>query len=191
MTVHRRILPAFVPLLFLLMGACDAPMSAGADFDASVDFRRYDTFAWEDAIPLPTGDPRLDENPFFDARIRESVTAELVSRGILQVDLEAEPSLLVHYHASVQDRVEVYDRDTASGYDVAEFGPGTEVYQWEEGTLLVDLVDAESMRVIWRGWSRTDVTRALDDLQAMAALLQAAAREMFSHLPREVEVGGA
>ena len=166
-------------------------MSAGADFDPGMDFHVYETFAWEDAIPLPTGDPRLDENPFFDERIREAVTAELVARGIRNVDIDAQPSLLVHYHASVQDRIEVYHHDTAAGYEVSGFEAGTEVYQWDEGTLLVDLVDTESMRVVWRGWSRADVTRALDDLEAMALLLQAAAREMFSHLPREVGVGGA
>ncbi len=173
-------------LLPLLIAACDAPMSAGADYDASLDFTRFGTFAWEEAELHPTGDPRLDDNPFFDERIRAVVTAELAARGVRVVGIDDAPDLLVHYHASVRDRVEVYEVDRSAGYDVSDYGPGTEVYQYEEGTLLVDLVERESMRVIWRGWARADITRAIDDLEVMGQLLQAAAREMFSHYPAGV-----
>lgn len=38
---------------------------------------------------------------------------------------------------SVRDRVEVYESDRARGYETPEYGPGTRVIQYEEGTLLV------------------------------------------------------
>jgi len=174
--------------LMLTVAACEESVSAGADFDPDVDFGRYDTFAWEEADPLPTGDPRLDANPFFVARIHEAVEAELASRGIQQVD--ADPALLVHHHASVRDRLHVYEVDRRAGYEVPEYGPGVEVYQYDEGILLVDIVDAETLRVIWRGWARADVTRALENTELLGRLVQEVARAMFREFPREAQVGG-
>jgi hypothetical protein len=175
---------ALVPLLLLATAACDRSMSAGADYDRNLDFEKYDTFAWEAADPLPTGDPRLDANPFFVDRIHNAVTAELAARGVRMV--ESSPSLLVHFHASVRDRVDVFEVDRRAGYDVGEYGPGTAVRQYEEGTLLVDIVDAETLRVIWRGWARADVTRLIDDPDALERLIQEAARAMFREFPRDV-----
>ena len=172
-----------IPFLLISVAACDESMSAGADYDRDVDFTAYHTFAWEEADLLPVGDPRLDGNPFFVERIQNSVSAELAARGLERVGTG--PSLLVHYHASVRDRVDVFEVDRRAGYDVSEYGPGTAVRQYDEGTLLVDVVDAETLRVIWRGWARADVTRFLDQPEALETLVEEAARAMFQHFPRE------
>ena len=168
--------------ILLLGSGCDAPIQTGYDFDSSADFAGYATYAWEDAEPLPTGDPRLDGNPIFQDRVRSSVSGALASHGLQQV--ESSPDLLVHYHASVQDRVEVYEADQAAGYDVtSEYGPGTQVFQYEEGTLLVDLVDADAMRVVWRGWIRADVSGALSNPDALTRLIDAAVEQLFRSYP--------
>lgn len=185
--MHTAILRSVGAVLVLSLGACDNSMSAGADFDPDVDFGTYSSFAWEQADPLPTGDPRLDANPFFVARIHEAVGAELASRGIQQVN--ADPALLVHYHASVRDRLHVYEVDRRAGYEVPDYGPAVEVYQYDEGILLVDIVDAETLRVVWRGWARADVTRALENPERLERLVQEAARAMFREFPREVHGG--
>jgi hypothetical protein len=184
--MNERILRVLGAVLLLFLVACDDSMSAGAVFDPDVDFGKYDTFAWEAADPLPTGDPRPDANPFFVARIQEAVTGEFAARGIERV--ESDPSVLVHYHASVRDRLHVYEVDRRAGYEVPEYGPGVEVYQYDEGILLVDIVDAETLRVVWRGWARADVTRALEDTALLERLVQEAARAMFKEFPREIRV---
>jgi len=166
----------------LLVTGCDAPIQTGYDFDSSADFGSYATYAWEEAEPLPTGDPRLDGNPIFQDRVRTSVSSALAGHGLRQV--ESSPDLLVHTHVSVRDRVEVHEADRSAGYDVSsDYGPGTQVYQYEEGTLVVDLVDAEAMRVIWRGWIRTDVSRALSDPVALERLVDAAVEQLFRSYP--------
>jgi hypothetical protein len=91
--------------------------------------------------PLPTGDPSLDANPFFVARIQEAVTRDFTARGIEPV--ESDPSLLVN------------------------------------------VVDAETLRIVWRGWARADVTRALENTAVLERLVQEAARAMFREFPRD------
>ena len=89
---------------FALVSAC-ATVNAGADFDPAVRLDQYRTYDWGGGDSLPVGDPRLDNNPFFDSRVRAAVELELAARGLRRVTTS--PDLLVHYHASVRQRVDV------------------------------------------------------------------------------------
>ncbi len=183
--MNRPIFTLGVLLLVAGLAACDESMAAGADFDRGFDFTPFTTFAWEPNDGFPVGDPRLEGTPFFEERVHRYVSSELAMRGVRQVGLGETPDLLVHYHAIVRDRVDVYEVDRDAGYESPQFGPGVQVHQYEEGMLLIDLVQASTNRVIWRGWARADVTAALDHPQRLERLVEAAARRMFEYFPRE------
>jgi hypothetical protein len=168
----------------LVVAACSLPMSAGADFKPGVSFAPYETFAWDDADELPTGDPRLDHNPFFTDRLHAAIERALLDRGI-RFD-ETAPGLLVHHHATVRSRVEVFEADQDRGYDPTEYGTGSTVVQWEEGTFLIDIADMETKQVLWRGWARADVERALNDPDRMTAMVDEAVSLMFERFPTGV-----
>ena len=124
-----------------LMGtACGGiPITAGADLEPGYDLTQYTSYTWDEPDGQPTGDPRLDNNPFFVHRMHSAIHWELATRGI---EYNAEgPALTVHHHAIVRDRVEVYEADRTAGY-TTEYGDGTQVIQYEEGTFLVDVADA-------------------------------------------------
>ena len=138
------------------------------------------TFTWAEPDELPIGDPRLDSDPFFVARLHNAITRELAARGIRYVDGDAE--LLVHHHASVRDRVEVLCADHAAGYSGSPYEE-VQVYQYDEGTFLVDIADRQTMRILWRGWARTDLTGSLDDREALGELVDRAIAGMFEKFP--------
>jgi hypothetical protein len=165
------------------VSACAAAMTAGADFDQGVDFSPYATFAWAEADGLPVGDARLENNPFFTDRLHAAIQAELERRGIRHD--ERGTGLLVHHHTSVRNHVDVYEVDRGAGYTGEEYGPGTQVVEYEEGTFLVDIADAESKEILWRGWALANVDQALNDPAAMAELLQRAVSLMFERYPVE------
>jgi hypothetical protein len=52
-------------------------------------------------------------------------------------------------------------------------------------SLLVNVVDAETLRIVWSGWVRADVTRALENPAVLERLVQEAARAMFREFPRD------
>jgi hypothetical protein len=154
---------------------------AGADFDTAMPFGHPASFAWDEPDAVPVGDARLDANPFFLARLHGSVERAFAERGIR---LNAEhPSLLVHHHAVVRDRVDVLAADRSAGYTETSYGPGTQVYQYEEGTFLVDVVDAKTNQVVWRGWATTDLAGALGDPKLLAELVDQSIVKMFGHFP--------
>lgn len=162
----------------LLLGSVGcASMDVGADFEPSTTLAPFRSFAFDTRDALPTGDPRLDNNPFFDSRMRAAVEFEMAAKGLKRG--ESSPDLLVHYHASVSQRVDVLRSDTERGYtDVT--GTPANIVQFDEGTILVDVVDAKSKRVIWRGWARADLGGVLSDPHTMDNFVQKAVHGMFT-----------
>ena len=54
---------------------------------------------------------------------------------------------------------------------------------YEAGTLVLDLVDARTNRVIWRGWAQDSVEDMLNDPDRMAEKIDQAVTRMFALLP--------
>ena len=176
MTLRSRLVGA-MPLAVL--AAC-ATMSAGADLDPKADFSDYRTFAWDPAHVHPTGDPRLDGDPLFDTRVRSLVGGGLSARGLREMVSDSS-DLLIHYHASVRQRVEVYTVDRRYGYDYD--GEEDQVYEWEEGVLVLCVVEPQTSQVIWRGWVQADVDHVMHDPEKIEERLEEAVVKLLELFP--------
>lgn len=166
--------------LGLLLTGCGIAIRAGADYRPGTSLETYRTFGWGPADDMPTGDARLDNNTFFHERIKQAIAEEMTRRGFTYS--ERAPDLLLHYHASVRERVDVYAADEELGYS-SEYGPGTQVVQYDEGTLLVDIARADGMHIIWRGWAQGDLGSVIDDPEALQEQIRESVRLMFDRLP--------
>lgn len=165
----------------LLFMSCAAAVTASADFDPGMDFATITTFAWGPADALPTGDPRLDSNPFFDKRVRSAVEQRLEEKGLRLTDpLSAD--LLLHYHAAVHEQFDVYTADRTFGY-APEYGYEDQVHVYEEGTLLLDMVDRASNTVVWRSWAQTNIEGLIDDPPRLAERIDESVEKMLQAFP--------
>jgi hypothetical protein len=163
-----------VIILPLLMGACASTMGVSSHVDRGADFGRYRTYDWGPADALPTGDPRLDRNPTFKDQLQGEVDRQLRLKGIALASA-GQPDLLLHYHAAASERLDVSGLDQNYAY-------GGEVRAYDAGTILIDVVDARTQRLIWRGWAQGALTDMLDD-DAMTKRLREAVRQMLVQLP--------
>jgi hypothetical protein len=159
--------------LLALIGAGCASIDVGASFDPAIAVAPLTTFDFETQTGPPTGDPRLDGNPFFETRLLAAVEFEMAAKGLRRDP--ASPRLLVHYHASVDRRLDVIQVDRARGYqtDTVSYA------EWEEGTIVIDIVDAATKRVIWRGWGRSDLGGVLSDPHTMDHYVQQVIHKIF------------
>lgn len=164
-----------------LLTACGLGVVAGADFTPGIDYATYTGFEWDDPDDRPVGDPRLENNPFFDQRLEAAVAVELAEHGIRQN--APGPRLVVHHHVTVRSRVDVYEADAREGYSATRRNESPQVIEFEEGTILVDIADAESREILWRGWAQFDITRALADPTVMERAIQEAVGKMFESFP--------
>lgn len=180
MRPFRRI--AVITLGGLLAASC-ATMGIGSYVSRGIDFTTYRTYEWGPADALPTGDPRLDNNAVFIDHFEGAVEKAMAARGFERASSGAVPDLLLHYHASITQRIVVNEVDRRFGecpsYDC---GPRTEVF--EAGTLLIDVVDARTRRLVWRGWAEDGVAGALANQDRLEQLIDEAVSGMMLRFPR-------
>ncbi len=102
-------------------------------------FASYRTFAWTPGTPSPVS--------LTEQRIHAGVNAQLQMRGLTQVN--ANPDLYVATHVATQ----TVPQFIASGFG-PWWGPGggmATVQSYTQGTLVVDLYDASTKKMVWRG----------------------------------------
>ena len=167
-----------------LAASCATRMTVSSHVERDLDFTHYRTFDWGPADALPTGDPRLDANAFFKDHVQGAVEKDLAGRG-LALSTSGAPDLLIHYHANISRRLDANRLDQAYGYCYAEGCPGG-VVEYEAGTLVLDIVDARTGKLIWRGWAQNSVADMLHDPKAMAATITQAVTRMLQRLPRTI-----
>jgi hypothetical protein len=178
------------PAIFVLTGlaavtaGCLTLMPVSSHIERGADFTRYRTYAWGPADAVPVSDPRLRENPFFVDDVHGAVDTELQDRG-LRPAMSEPADLLVHYHAAVTGRLEV---PSAVGTlpDCVGDECRPKVAGYDAGTLVIDMVDTRTQRVVFRGWAEHRLEDMLDDLPLVHRRISDAVHRIFGKLPLTV-----
>jgi hypothetical protein len=135
-----------------------APMRIDVDYDPSARFDGLRSWDWASEAPKRTGNPRID-NSLFDARVRRAVEERLAAQGYER--REAAPDFLVEYHAALDRRLDARQIYTGFGYGPGYWGPygdvQTIVREYEQGTLILDVLDPRERRLLWRGVAEAEV----------------------------------
>jgi len=163
--------------VFAAMLAGCATLHVYSFTERGVDVSRYRTYDWAVEAPQATGDPRLDSNPFFDDRVHAAVEKELAKRGFEKAD-SAEAQLMLHYHARITQDIDLGAADP--NYGVCDTCTPT-VY--DAGTLLIDLVDSRTEKLVWRGWAEGGFDNAIDSQELMEVRIDVAVRRIIEKLP--------
>jgi hypothetical protein len=152
----------YAPLI-LLTGIVAAPAYAAKpqiQWNDEYDFSTAKTYQWQ---APPNGVSVESADPFLHRRIVEAIEAELTKAGLTKV--ESNPDLLVTYYGSKENNVRL--ESDSFGYGFGGYGMGgwgyygygmagpvsttTRVVEYEEGTLVLDIVDASDKQLVWRG----------------------------------------
>jgi len=131
--------------LTAVLAAAAASAEVEVDFDREADFSGYATYAWREGTPAAAEE--------IEVTIRRAVERELRAHGLKEAEAKAEPDLWVATHASSEERTFVNPYTFGTGWANPARGKKGHVDQdrLEVGTLIVDLVDAEAAKVVWRG----------------------------------------
>jgi hypothetical protein len=183
--VRRRILQVATVLLSVYAAAgCSVRMTVSSHVELGLDASAYRTFDWGQPDAFPIGDPRLDKNPFFKDHLEGAVEKGLARRGIELIRPGGAPDLLIHYHANISTRLDVNRTDSAYGYCLQGACP-LDTTAYEAGTLVLDVVDARSNRLVWRGWAQNSVEAMLHNPDRMDATINEAVTRMLLRFPEK------
>lgn len=154
-------------LLAFLLAGCST-VSVNYDYDQNVAFANYRTYGWLGSGTGTGGNPATNRlsSDLLDSRVHNAVDAEM---GLHNITASDNPDLLVTYYLGTEDKVQVTDW----GYRYSDYywghgGRQIDVTQYTEGTLVIDLVDAATKTLVWRG----SATGVVDGRQRTPAELQ-------------------
>lgn len=160
------------------LAAC-ATVAVTAVTEHGVDLSRYRTYAWDAVDPAVPGDPRLDSNPFFHDYVTGAIDRHLATRGYGPSVVQ--PDLRVHYHVSTAQRVFISGTEPA---DKTCRDCTAQVY--EQGTVLIDLVDARTGTLVWRGAAQSNLAAAVGDQTRMELAIERVVERILERLPRRL-----
>ena len=179
---RQRLCAATVVMAGLLLPGC-ATLRVSSHTDRALVWSKYTTFDWGPADALPVGDPRLDKDPFFQDRVEGAIEKAMTAHGFARAAVSERPDVLIHYHANVMERLDVDQIDRGYGYcATADCQP--RVTRYEAGTLVVDIVDAASNVLIWRGWAQGSLDGVLGNRERLRRRIDQSVEQMFETLPQ-------
>lgn len=151
----NALLFAFTPILIV---SCEPSLKVVSDYDRNIDFAAYKTFS---VYNLKT---TANVNQLNAERICNFISSEMTRKGYRETN--GNPDLLVNAVSVVKDKKYV-SANTNSGYGglyrpYGYWGAGNTVFSvtdYKDGSLMIDVVDAKSNRLVWQGTGNAEITR--------------------------------
>ena len=173
----------------LLIASCASKPTIETDYDRTVDFGQYKTYAFFN----PMGIENPNYSSIYGSIFRDAISKEMESRGYTMSD---NPDLLINVSGRLQDKTKVtttsdpymsggyygYRRGAYGAWGGYGYGTQTHVSQYTEGTVNVDMVDRGQKRMVWEGVAvgRVNEKRTNEETRTN---IYAGIEEMFAGYP--------
>jgi hypothetical protein len=156
-------------LIVLAVLSCEPTLKVSSDFDKSVDFKQYKSYWLFEGDSFKTAVSELNRG-----RIINSIKNEMAKKGFTED--HANPGVLVNTVAIVSKKVSVSANTDYYGYGGyyrpyywgGGMGGGSSttsynVEHYKDGSLIIDIVDASSKKLIWQGIGNSKIDEPLKD----------------------------
>ncbi len=144
-----------LPLLFLT--SC-ASVRVWSDYDKSVDYNQYKTYAF-----FKDGVDKVKIHDLDKKRILKAIERELQAKGMTASE---NPDVLINFFTESTENVNIDNSGYGFGYyGYGGFGWGVSynnVYRTTEGTLYIDLIDAQNKELVWQGVGEGALTKNIE-----------------------------
>jgi hypothetical protein len=151
------------------------------DYDHAADFKTYKTYSW---IKVDAG------NPLWIDRIRQAVDQQLSTKGLTPQDSGADVAVAALGRTKKEQTYNTFYDGIGGGWGWRGFGnmgmgtSTTTVSETPVGTLTVDLFDAKSKKLVWRGIATETLS---DKPEKNEKKLQSAVADLFKKFPPKGE----
>jgi hypothetical protein len=153
------------------------------DYDVTATFSRYKTFDYYTSKKGTGGTTSL-----MDTRVRTDLEKELEAKGY-RMETKADPDFLVTYYPIVRQRR--YRTTTHVGWGwgwgyrpfYGRMGTSvSEVHTYKEGTIVIEMVDFKTNRLIWQGAAEGALT-GLDNPEDANEVVARAVHDILAKFP--------
>ena len=134
---------------FAMLSATVLAESVTTDYDRSANFASFKTYAWTRGTDVP--------DQLNHKRIVHSIDAQLAQKGMRIVEASATPDVLIAYHVRLDRDLQI----EGSGWGGYRWGGNrsgsARAAEITVGTIVVDMVDAHTKTIVWRGTTSKDL----------------------------------
>jgi len=175
-------------ITFALITACASTTNIKSDYDHSVNFSKYKTYGYYSPMGI--------ENPNYSSLLgqmfRDAIDAQMLTRGYIKSD---NPDLLFNVSARLEDKTKVTTTSNPAMYGGGYYGyrggmyapwggygyaTTTNVSQYTEGTVNIDMVDPKLKRMLWEGVA---IGRVKEKNKNLREDIMTGVAEMFKDYP--------
>lgn len=178
-----------IPLLLLFIASSCVSVRVSSDYDKNVNFNEYKTFAF-----YKKGIDKVDISDLDKRRILRAIEADLLAKGFTKSE---KPDLLVNIFTKSREKINVYNNHYYGWYPWYYggfgpygygFGPGAyhNVSKSTEGTLFIDLIDANKKELAWQGMGTGALTTS-GDIAKKEARIKEFVNEIMAKYPPTAE----
>ncbi len=160
-----------------LFVSCGTTSQVFTDYDRTANLNEYQTFGWQPTTNIEARNNPLYYNELNDKRIKTAIAKQLESRDY-QFSEDAE--MVIHYHIILEDKT-VMRTDPYGYYGPYWMRTEVSVYEYREGTLIIDFMDADTNSLVWRGWITSFLKNS--DPNNMEESIDKAVRMIFAEYP--------
>jgi len=161
-TLKNNLLKIIPVLALVLVVTSCTSVRVATDYDKNANFSNYKTFAF-----FKTGIDKAEISDLDKRRILRAIESELLAKGFTKSE---NPDLLVSLFTKSNQRVDVYNNYWGYGaWGWGGYGPGwgwgwnqPNISTSTEGTLYIDLIDANKKELVWQGMGTGYLTRNVD-----------------------------
>ena len=142
-------------LLLVLTVTPALAQKVAIDYDKNYDFSSIETYEWVEPV-------QDEANPLMVQRLRNALDYHLTMKGVRQVD--SDPDVFVTYSTNSKEEFNVSSTNFGYGYGPGWYWGGgigsstSTVTSYEVGTLVIDVWDAETKNLVWRGTATATVS---------------------------------
>jgi len=179
-----------LPLLLLFIATSCVSVRVSSDYDKKTDFKQYKTFAF-----YKKGIDKVEISDLDKRRILRSIEANLLAKGFTKSE---NPDLLVNIFTKSREKINIYNNSyhgwypyyyggygRFGGYGHYGFGYGAynNVSKSTEGTLFIDLIDANKKELAWQGMGTGALTTSKDITKKEARIKEFVSEIMAEYPP--------
>lgn len=168
-------------LLAVLVTSCSS-VRVASDYDREVNFEQYKSYAF-----FKPGIDKAEISDLDKKRILRAIEAEMQRKGFTKSD---DPDLLVSIFTKTNENINIYQNNMMGwgygwGWHPWYWGSGyNTVNRTSEGTLYIDLIDAEDKELVWQGMG----TAALaSDVSKKQKRINEIVQEILEKYPPELD----
>ncbi len=155
--INRTVSILFIAFTMTLTSSCSSVL-VSHDYDSSAPFSSYSLFSFAPKNSQRKSDPRAD-NDLINNRFFSTIEQQLQEKGYVQKEISGKVDFLVSFRYSIHPKMDLSNINTQIGFSYGSYfrsgGVGsrtcTDISEFDQGVLIIDIKDAASGSLVWRG----------------------------------------